>query len=71
MTRIYTTAPESYDGFSTKEINPNVGILNKKPVRFVEMGDCDVNWQCTRYASGMEATFTESDWYEYQKSLTH
>ena len=61
MKTYYTTAPVSYDGFSTVDY----GIVGKtykdQPVRKVTMDDCDEYWQTCRYGSGMHLAAPESE----------
>lgn len=57
---VYTTAPESYDGFGTKTLEVTDYIDDKgKPVRKVEIPFKNIEWQKNRYLSGNYAPFEE------------
>ncbi len=66
--QVLTSAPKSYDGFSTKTLIENYGKLINKDlnIRLVEMEVKDYNWQVTRYTSGMNfhALLEESEEWE-------
>ena len=56
--RTYTEAPEDYDGFGTRTLEPNVGTVTcgihaGRPVRMVSTPLEHLAWQRARYSSGM------------------
>tara|TARA_Y100000310_G_scaffold207027_2_gene207484 strand:+ start:1551 stop:1802 length:252 start_codon:yes stop_codon:yes gene_type:complete len=56
MSYIYTTAPKSYDGFGTIEIEvkwTTKSYDKDTPVRLVQIEDEHLQWQISRYQSGM------------------
>ncbi len=61
----FTTAPEDYDGFGT--VSEGVrGIVCGKPVRRVRIRPGALQWQESRYASGMHASVTAE---EFRRSV--
>lgn len=56
---IYTTAPKSYDGFSTREEQGFCGRDGAKIIRRVTTEAKDREWQIGRYASGLHMAITE------------
>lgn len=51
----YTTAPDAYDGFGTVTLEtlPLKNQHSDNPYRKVEIQDEALDWQTSRYASGM------------------
>lgn len=62
MARTYTDAPERYDGFGTKTVKILGTISAGRPVRLVETPDEHIEWQRTRYGSGMYFAADETEW---------
>lgn len=60
--RIYTTAPESYDGFGTVTVREQVGTTHGQAVRLVEVQDGYDGWQLARYGSGLHLAVSEEEW---------
>ena len=54
----YTTAPEAYDGFGTRTARV-AGDDGGKPIRMVLIESDALQWQDTRYASGMHCCWTQ------------
>ncbi len=49
----YTDAPEAYDGFGTRTIDPNAGVdKNGRVIRLVAIEEAHRVWQVSRYESG-------------------
>ena len=69
MTRTYTTAPESYDGFGTKTARIAGADKRGREVRLVETPDAYVEWQRNRYHSG--AVYMVVDEVEWQKLVSY
>jgi hypothetical protein len=59
---VYTTAPDAYDGFSTRTEAEDVGQTCGKQVRRVSMEERDYVWQTSRYASGLHMAIREDSW---------
>ena len=58
----YTTAPEAYDGFGTKTIQPNCGTNSTgKTWRLIQVFDIHTNWQYGRNGSGNHATIAADE----------
>ena len=55
MAQLYTDAPESYDGFSTRTIAPMPWRFrgHQYAFRLIELEERDHDWQYGRYLSGM------------------
>lgn len=63
----YTTAPEAYDGFGTKTINPDCGKnSNGKTWRLIQIEDRNLNWQDGRNGSGMHPTISVDDFIKFR-----
>jgi hypothetical protein len=51
--RLHTSAPEAYDGFSTKTVRVvGTDLKNGNPVREITIDEKDYDWQTSRYGSG-------------------
>ena len=61
-TTIYTDAPPEYDGFGTATTAEAVGTINGKVLRRVSVRDEHLEWQVSRYQSGLREAIGES-WY--------
>jgi len=50
-----TDAPPDYDGFGTRDVGPvgELGTTKRGPLRRVATPDRHVEWQRTRYSSGL------------------
>lgn len=70
--KMYTNAPEDYDGFGTKTVG-TAGFMKqygqKFPVRIVETPEKDFKWQQSRYLSGMFMAATEEDFPKYKSMI--
>ena len=65
---IITSAPEAYDGFSTKTREWLRFKSRSGPLRKVTIDEVDLAWQKSRYASGSYETLTQVD-FEYLAQL--
>lgn len=57
----YTTAPIDYDGFGTRTVFPDCGSDSGKTIRQVAIHAEHLQWQETRYSSGMHASWKPED----------
>lgn len=58
----FTTAPQDYDGFGTKTLDPKYAITHHgDPIRKVEIHNDHLVWQTMRYASGLHRASTEAE----------
>lgn len=64
----YTTAPEAYDGFSTRTVEPDCGKDGGKTVRKVTIAARDLAWQEGRYASGMYGSLDRAGYDKLRKA---
>lgn len=67
--RIYTDAPESYDGFGTRTIDVVGTSTRGNPVRLVEVLPVHLEWQRSRYLSGLYISATEEQWPQMQSCI--
>ncbi len=59
---LYTTAPAAYDGFSTTELMADAGQDDRgRVIRKVSLERRDLEWQTSRYDSGLYAWTTPED----------
>lgn len=66
----YTTAPECYDGFGTRTVDPEAGHLRGGTVvRRVETPSRHVEWQRQRYLSGY--TYLVADEAKWREQIEH
>ena len=61
----YTTAPDAYDGFGTVTLS-EAGLLDRKPLRKVQIEQAHYDWQSMRYGSGMYPCFDETEFQKLQ-----
>lgn len=60
--RFYTTAEACYDGFSCREESPDAGTDDRgRPIRLVSIEERDIEWQLTRYGSGLHGCVPVED----------
>ncbi len=57
----YTTAPEAFDGFGTRTLDPEFASDGPHVVRKVLIQDAHARWQTERYASGWHCAVTEAE----------
>ena len=60
--RIYTTAPEGYDGFGTRRLHIAGTTHRGQTVWEVEVEEGYSGWQLARYASGMHLAVPPEEW---------
>ena len=66
---VFTSAPESYDGFGTKTVEITDYFDRKdQPVRKIFIPASAENWQISRYSSGNYGFYDEKDFQEIVKS---
>lgn len=58
----YTTASTNYDGFGTRTLDPEAGMDRSHTVRKVEIDDRHLQWQESRYGSGLHSSLDEAQW---------
>lgn len=64
MPRLYTDAPEAYDGFGTVT-EAQTGLRTRRgPIRIVRVEDAAFSWQTMRYSSGMHLWCDAAKWTE-------